>query len=92
MSYEAAFKTRYKEVLFVIQENKMRYNGSGYLDNTIRLLTQNERMQTGVNYLKKVLILSMCQCFVAGRTSGTVGVMLQNHNFDYTFFFDKGRY
>ena len=92
VSYEAAFKTRFKEVLFVIQENKMRYNGSGYLDNTIRLLTQNERMQTGVNYLKKVLILSMCQCFVAGRTSGTVGVMLQYHNFDYTFFFDKGRY
>lgn len=90
-SFEQVFKNRYKNFLFTIEEQKIPYKG-GYLSDTIRIQTRDERMQTGINYLKKILLLSMCQCFVAGRTSGTVGVMLQDHNFEYTYFFDKGRY
>ncbi len=89
--YENAFKQKYGDLLCTIQEEKILYTG-GYLSDIIRLQTKQERMQTAVNYLKKILVLSKCQCFVAGRTSGTVGVMLQDHQFDCTFFFDHGRY
>ena len=89
--YENAFKQKYGDLLCTIQEEKILYTG-GYLSDIIRLQTKQERMQTAINYLKKILVLSKCQCFVAGRTSGTVGVMLQDHQFDCTFFFDHGRY
>ena len=90
-SYENAFKKRYGNCLLTIIEKKVDYSG-GYLSDTINDQKQETKISTGLNYLKKILLLSKCQCFVAGRTSGTVGVMLQDHNFECTYFFDKGSY
>lgn len=89
---ERAFREKYKDALFVINEKKIDYKGYGHLYDTSRLMSQGDRIQNATIYLKKILILSMCNCFIAGRTSGTVAVMLQNHHFDYTYFFDLGRY
>jgi hypothetical protein len=46
----------------------------------------------GLEYLTNIVILSKCNCFIAGRTSGSVGVLLFKHNFEYMYFWDKGRY
>jgi len=45
-----------------------------------------------LQYLTAVYLLSRCNCFVAGRTGGTKGVLLMAHPFEYQKIYDLGLY
>lgn len=46
----------------------------------------------GVDYLIQIILLSKCNYFIAGRTSGSVGVALFTEGFEYEYYWDLGRY
>lgn len=80
------FKQQFGERVIANPETTIQYN-SGYIANN--KLNQKE---VGMNYLANIYILSKCQAFVAGRTSGTVGVMILSDGFEYIHLFDLGTY
>ena len=51
-----------------------------------------ERIQMNLDYLASQYILSKCEYFIGGRTSGTIGVNLMPHNYRYTYFWNLGTY
>ena len=48
--------------------------------------------EKNIEYLSALKTLSKCDCFIGGRTSGTVVVMLLNEKFEYSYIWDLGRY
>lgn len=43
-------------------------------------------------YLISMLLLSKCNCLVAGNTSGSIGALLLNKKYEYQYIFNLGRY
>lgn len=52
---------------------------------------ENDHYLKGKEYLTEMVILSTCNCLVAGRTSGTVGVAMMK-KFENIYTFNLGRY
>ena len=46
----------------------------------------------GKDYLTQMVLLTMCNSFVAARCSGSVSVMMMADKFEHTYFFNLGRY
>ncbi len=86
-----AFKEKYEEKVITNRNDFIEYNGENAIG---KLVTEGERdlRKEGIDYLMTISILAHCNCFIGGHTSGTVGVMLMNQKFDYTYIFDLGTY
>lgn len=50
------------------------------------------KTQSAMEYLSQMYLLSRCNCLVCGATAGTVGVLLMNDKYDYTYIYDLGYY
>lgn len=57
-----------------------------------RIDRPNDHYIQGKDYLTQMVLLTMCNSFVAARCGGTLGVMLMTENFEHTYFFNLGRY
>ena len=51
-----------------------------------------EKYLEGLEYLSQIILLSRCNCLVAGLTSGTIGAMLLTKGYEYSYIFDLGLY
>ncbi len=77
----------------LIYSNQKRFsNTKGSYLSKIHFERKNDAYLKGLEYLTTIILLSKCDCFIAGRTSGTIGAVLFSKGFDYTYFWDKGRY
>jgi hypothetical protein len=88
--YEA-FRKKYGDAVYTNRRKFLDYHG----EHSIGKLVTNEvadAYEEGLEYLVTIALLSKCSCFVGGHTSGTVGVMLMNEGFEYSFIFDLGLY
>lgn len=63
----------------------------GYLSE-IDSEKKGDKFERGLEYLVNILLLSKCNCVVSGRTSGAVGAALFTDGWEYSYFFDLGRY
>ncbi len=52
----------------------------------------NDHFLQGKDYLIQMVLLSMCNSFIAARCSGATGVMLMADKFEHTYFFNLGKY
>lgn len=86
------FSKAFGNRLIQYKKTEKQYDGVSLLSNLSWNDSQSDKVENGMIYLLRILLLAKCSCFLAGRTSGTVGVMLQEHNFDYCRFYDLGRY
>ncbi len=53
---------------------------------------ENDHFIQGNDYLKQMVLLSMCNSFVGARCSGTSVVAIMGENFEHAYFFNLGRY
>lgn len=53
---------------------------------------ENDRYLKGMEGLTQIGILLQCNCFIGGRTSGSVAAMVMQPEYDYTYFWNLGRY
>lgn len=71
-------------------EPSVRYQDGYFLDN-IKATTQEKR-RSGEEYLVSVLILSRCNAFIGGITSGTICTLLFEEKMERIFYFQLGFY
>ena len=87
---EKLFRVAFLDKLLVNKRVYKKYSG-GYLANTLNN-REDDVYHTNVEYLSSLYLLSRCNCFVAGRTSGAVITMLMDTEYEYTYFWDLGVY
>ncbi|MCI8566643.1 MAG: hypothetical protein HFI39_10060 [Lachnospiraceae bacterium] len=79
------------------EERVRMYQKSLFTDTKEQYLAEicprEEKQQIDREYVISMGILARCDCLIAGRTSGLVGVMLlAGKPFEYTYFWDLGVY
>ncbi len=57
-----------------------------------RIDRENDHFLQGKDYLTQMMLLTMCNSFVAARCGGSYAVMMMTDRFEHTYFFDLGRY
>lgn len=87
---EKIFKSIFEDRLIINKRVYKNYK-TGYLSHTHNE-RKNDLYYTNVEYLSSLYLLSRCDCFLAGRTSGTVIVLLMNYKYEFTYFWDLGEY
>ncbi len=78
--------------------DKLIFTQSLYYKDVSTTLTEENAVsridvhEKNMEYLKALYLLSKCNCFLGGRTSGTVAVELLTKGFEYSYIWNKGRY
>ena len=63
-----------------------------YLAEAKDIDTSRNRIEDARTYLAAIYLLSKCNCFIGGRTGGTKGVLLMEHQFEYKLIYNLGIY
>lgn len=87
----AQFKEKYKNTVVTNRKHFVQYNGEGSIAKLIQNNVEDLKAE-GMQYLVTIALLARCNCFVGGYTSGTVGVLLMNGQFEYKYIFNLGLY
>lgn len=87
----AQFKEKYKNTVVTNRKHFVQYNGEGSIGKLIQNNVEDLKAE-GMEYLVTIALLARCNCFVGGHTSGTVGVLLMNSEFEYKYIFNLGLY
>ena len=53
---------------------------------------ENDKYLKGMECMIQIGLLMKCNCFIGGRTSGCVAAMVMQPYYDYTYFWNLGRY
>lgn len=53
---------------------------------------KRDKYLRGMEYMMQKALLTRCNCLIGGRTSGNVAVMVWQPEYDYTYFWNLGRY
>lgn len=86
--------SRFPDIVVSSNKNYVEYNDENekeYIGNVLK--EKCDIRQNGLEYLTSIVILSRCNCIVAGRTSGTIAAhIMADGKFEYAYYFDLGRY
>ena len=85
------FKNVFKNLCVTIDREYVNYDPQKFLYQC-QIDRANDNFLQGKDYLTQIVLLSMCNSFVAARCSGSVGVMMLAESFEHTYFFNLGRY
>lgn len=86
-SFRKAFGKRLKVT------DAMRCSDTGMKNiNDITYLRERDKYLKGKEYLMNILLLSMCNCLIAGSVGGTYGALLLGEGYEYEYVFDLGTY
>lgn len=78
------------KVIFQTADN-IQYAQKGFVSDYLPDST-SERIQKGMAYLVSIGLLTKCNAFLAGRTSGTLGAMLLPNHYENVYLWDLGLY
>lgn len=85
------FREEFGEGYITNQQEYIHYKvGKGVPE--YRINRENDYFLRGKEYLTTIIMLSRANCFLGGRTSGTVGMMLLSDGFEYSHVYNLGRY
>lgn len=86
-----AFKNVFGDLCVTLDREYVDYEQGKHI-SLMHIDRPDDHFLQGKDYLTQMVLLTMCNSFVAARTSGTVGVMLMTDKFEHTYFFNLGRY
>lgn len=86
-----AFAEYFKDMVVTNKQEYVHYE-KGPIGQVVYREDTKERYMEGLEYLSQIVILSRCNCFVAGLTSGTIGAMFLTKGYEYSYIFDLGLY
>ena len=85
------FEKKFGEKCIVSQQERPEYDGKGlYVDYGEK--TKESLYKRGKEYLRDVVMLSMCNSFITHRCSASVAVMMMADDFENVLAFDFGEY
>lgn len=85
------FRDAFGDRLRVTQAKRCKNSGNTNI-NDIGYQREHDKYLKGKEYLINILILSKCNCLVAGSVGGTYGALLMSSGYDYQFIYDLGVY
>ena len=85
------FKAKYGDKLMAMDVERHTTNGKENI-NDLRRQQEKDDYAMAREYLVNILLLSKCNCLVAGNTSGSLGALLLNEEYDYKYIFNLGVY
>lgn len=85
------FKEHFGDMIVASDKTHVEYDGQSWVNNVLPS-GQQEKFDHGMAYLVSMIMLTKCNAFIAGRTSGSIGVMLLSKGFDYSYIWDLGFY
>ncbi len=85
------FREVFKERLVTVQTTYFSKGHKEYLAKQMSNMDVDV-VNNGREYLTSIHFLAQCECFLGGRTSGTVGAVLMSKEFEYQYFWNLGRY
>ena len=87
--YYQVFSNYYKDKLKVTRARRCNTDGN---INDVSYERENDKYLKGKEYLINILLLSKCNCFLAGMVNGTWGALLLSDGFEYEKIFNLGIY
>lgn len=90
-AFYAAFKNKFPEVLKVSEAKRCSVQGKFNI-NDISYGRENDKYFRGKEYLINILLLSKCNCLLAGAVGGTYGALLLSKGYEKKYIFDLGIY
>lgn len=85
------FKDRYGDRIIAMDVERHETKGNQNI-NEVRRLQKKSDYAMARDYLVNILLLSKCDCLVAGNTSGSIGALLLNEEYEYKYIFNLGVY
>ena len=85
------FEDAFGSLLFTSDTSFLDYDGHSWINRQLPA-DQQAKLDHGMAYLVSMCLLACCNGFVAGRTSGSICVMLFTPGFDYSHIYDLGTY
>lgn len=76
--------------LFTQNQEYVDYQGGATCDTEIK--RNHDARIRGQEYVTNLLMLTWCNCIIAGRTSGSVGAVLMKGKWEQELFYDLGTY
>lgn len=88
--YFDKIKIEFQDKVISYAEPNIDYNDGYFVDNIPN--ETMDRKKNGEDYLISVLLLSRCNAFIGGITSGTICTLLFGENLDFVYYFRLGYY
>ena len=85
------FKDKYGDKIIAMDVERHETKGNQNI-NEVRRLQKKSDYAMARDYLINILLLSKCNCLVAGNTSGSIGALLLNEEYEYKYIFNLGVY
>jgi len=85
------FQKEFGDMIIASDKSHVDYDGNAWI-NSVLPSGQQEKLEHGMDYLVSMAMLTRCDAFIAGRTSGSLGVMCLSKGFEYTYIWDLGVY
>lgn len=85
------FKGVFGDKLIISAEDKIRDTSEQYL-NSIYQKNNIDIYKHTLNYLASIYVLSKCNALIAGRTSGSIAAYILSDGYEYSSFYNLGRY
>lgn len=87
------FKSAFKEKLLVNKQDRINKKELKQGEWIFQIKKESDdNYRSGLEYLSSINILSKCTCFIAGQTSGTLGVLFMTSEFEHKYIYDLGTY
>lgn len=84
-------KNQYGDKIIALDVERHETKGNQNI-NDVRRMQEKDDYTMAKDYLITILLLSKCDCLVAGNTSGSIGALLLNKEYEYQYIFNLGRY
>ena len=85
------FRRSFGEILVTNKTHYISYN-TGSIGQGTHTENEDKNYMEGLEYVSQIMLLSSCDCLVAGLTSGTIGALLFTSGYEYKYIFDLGVY
>lgn len=87
----AKFKDKYGDKIIAMDVERHETSGNQNINEVRRMQKKNDYTMAR-EYLINILLLSKCNCLVGGNTSGSIGALLLNEEYEYKYIFNLGVY
>lgn len=91
MDVQRKFESEFCEKVLYIDQKRYSKTGKQGLMVT-KEFVNSDVCETGLTYLAAIYLITQCNCLVGARCCGSIGALLMAKDYEYTFFWNKGRY
>lgn len=85
------FRKKYGDMIIAPDVDRYETEGKENI-NEVRRIQGSDDYTVTKNYLITIILLARCNCIVAGNTSGTIGALLLNKEYEYKYIYNLGLY